>query len=189
MTDKKFVYFGISAIVLAFITIIVTVSVHDWFSWTNNALSDLGAIGTDYAAIYNWGMIVTGGLGIVFGIGLTKYFNDWIPIFGSGIFILGMFFLSLVGWFESGTEPHVTVSWLFFGITAIGIFIIGVGETIKKKKEGIAVLIIIFVGFILAYWTAQTYSGAAMPEMVGAIGFSIFTLIYSYRILETNHKE
>jgi hypothetical protein len=40
-----------------------------------------------------------------------------------------------------------------------------------------------------AWWTSVQYSGAAIPEMVGAAGFSIFTLIYAEKLLTVSGEK
>lgn len=171
---------------IASFTIVVTTQIHsDWFSWTSNALSDLGAIGTTDKEIYNIGMILTGLCGSVFGAGLVQYLKNPLSKLGSLIFISGMFFLVLVGWYESGTDPHVLVSQMFFGFTALGIFVTGTGEYIGGNDLGYVTLSIVLLGLVLAVWTSVKYSGAAIPELVGAISFSIFTLMHAGEMLGT----
>lgn len=184
MIKKITAYSGIVSPVVGFITIFITTLIHsDWFSWTGKALSDLGAIGTSYAALYNWGMIIAGFFGIVFVIGLFRYLDHEISQVGCVVFLGGMFFLVLVGWFESGTSPHVMVSWGFFSITALGISTVGLGELFEDRNMGILWLALVFFGSLVAYWASNNYSGAAIPEMVGAAGFAIFSLVNSRRII------
>ncbi|KXA95631.1 hypothetical protein AKJ65_01450 [candidate division MSBL1 archaeon SCGC-AAA259E19] len=130
-------------------------------------------------------MILAGGLGIFFGFGLVDYFKSRISRGGPLIFTFGMLLLVLVGWFESGTDPHVTVSLLFFAVTTVGVLVVGIGETEQGEKLGFIILIIILLGAVSAFLASRACSGAAIPEIIGAVVFGIFALIYSYKIWST----
>lgn len=81
--DSKFACSGILAALVGFFTIGISIYIHsDWFSWSHNALSDLGAVGTVHAAVFNWGMIITGILGLTFGVKLIEHFSS--PAFRIG---------------------------------------------------------------------------------------------------------
>jgi len=45
---------GILGPIIAFGSIATSVLLHPWFSWADNALSDLGAIGTSYNRVFNF---------------------------------------------------------------------------------------------------------------------------------------
>ncbi len=182
---KKYgAYFGVLAIVIAFSTIIVTTHLHsNWFLWTEHALSDLGALGEDYAIVFNLGMTLTGLFGIIFGIGLLKRLEQFISKVGAVLFIVGMGFLILVGLFPIGRPIHTEVSWGFFLTTAVGIAFTGIGETYERNFLGYLSLLILLICVPIAYWTGQMFSGIAIPEIIGSIGFSIFCIAYSAKIL------
>ncbi|MCL5068764.1 MAG: DUF998 domain-containing protein [Thaumarchaeota archaeon] len=72
---------AIAAAVVAYVLIVTAVLISPWFSWYNNALSDLGnsaaqrniASGADW--VLNTGLVVAGVLTAVFGVQLSR---DWV---------------------------------------------------------------------------------------------------------------
>ncbi len=84
----------------------------------------------------------------------------------------------------SGMEPHMLATSLFFGVTTLGVLTVGVRESIDGKTLGYLWVILIFIAFALGYLTSQWFTGAAIPEMVGAVAFSVFSLVYFGRITE-----
>ena len=180
---------GLLSPLMGFTTIIVTVFIHEWFSWKNNALSDLGALTTSYSSIYNIGMILTGLLGILFVAGLFFFFKSKISLLGSILFFVGMIFLVLVGVFPSGTSPHLEVSLGFFASSSAGILLIGIGESLRRNMTGYAALITVIVGIPSAFWAVENYSGAAIPETVGAICFSVITIFYGTKMFREGNGE
>ncbi len=180
---KIMTYCGLLAPIVAFTAIFTATTVHsDWFTWSGHALSDLGALGTSPLWIYNLGLVLTGTLGVIFALRLVDYFDNNISKLGAVFFLVGIFNLSLVGTFPGGTEPHMLVTSLFFGITTLGILIIGIRESIDRKQLGYLWILLIFIGITLTYLTSKWFTGAAIPEMVGAVAFSIFSLVYFGKI-------
>ena len=63
---------GVLGPVLAFVFISVSVVLHPWVSWVENALSDLGALGVSFSFVYNVGLVVTGFVFVLFGVRLLR---------------------------------------------------------------------------------------------------------------------
>lgn len=180
---KIMTYCGLLAPVVAFSAIFSATAVHsEWFSWTESALSALGSLDASPLWIYDLGLVSTGTLGVIFALRLIDYFESMISKLGSIIFLVGIFNLSLVGTFCGGMPHHGLVTSLFFGFSALGILTVGIGESINGKTLGYLWIILIIFGVILTHLTTEWFSGAAIPEMVGAVGFSIFSLAYFGRI-------
>ncbi|KXA97652.1 hypothetical protein AKJ38_00670 [candidate division MSBL1 archaeon SCGC-AAA259I14] len=173
---------GIITPIAGFFTIFISIYLHDWFSWSGNALSDLGALGVQYANVYNYGLIFTSILGLIFVISLFSFLRHIVSRFGVLIFAVGLIFLIAVAVFPSGTSPHVMVSLSFFGFCALGILLVGVGESLEKSRLGYLSLALVTVGTPLAYLSAVRFTGAAIPEMVGVICFSVFSISYALKI-------
>jgi len=64
---------GVIVPVVAFSCIFIAISLSPWFSWTENALSDLGVGGA--AWVFNSGLMVGGILTMVFAVGLWAAFR------------------------------------------------------------------------------------------------------------------
>jgi hypothetical protein len=68
--------FGIISPILAFILISLAISqASSWFSWTGNALSDLG-VHKESAVLFNSGLIIGGILSIVFAFGVMRFYQN-----------------------------------------------------------------------------------------------------------------
>ena len=178
---------GVLGPVIAIIFIAISISLNPWFSWPDNALSDLGAIGESYNLIYNFGLIVSGIAGILLTGRLPSITNKKIGWIGTVVFGAGMFSLILIGVFPSGTSPHVTVSWAFFLLAAIGIIIIGIDQLWNSRSRpwGVFCLSIVFLAItsVILIDTIPYDLGAAIPEAIGAISISEFSISFGGRLL------
>lgn len=183
---------GILSPVSAFGFITAAILIHPWFRWPDHALSGLGALGTTHNFVYNLGLIVTGVLGLVFVLGLWNFFESQISYLGSGLFGVGLVFLILVGVFPGGTGPHVFVSGAFFGFCAFGMLVIGL-NLLRKPEErtwGVFMLAVLILGGAIL-WLGSTISyplGAAIPETIGAVIFSQFSIVFGLRLIGESNR-
>ena len=146
-----------------------------WWRLTDNAISDLGRLGLPNNWVLNVSLIVSALLAIYYAVGLVREVNNTIERTGTGIFILGLIFLALIGLFPEGTGPHYYVSWGFFIFTSIGFLVTGVGMGLSGEK-GLAVFSIVLftVGWTLALWAKNSFPGIAPAEFVGVFGIIIW---------------
>jgi hypothetical membrane protein len=106
---KIAVWFGIVAPLLAIISIGMSIALSPWFSWTDNALSDLGI--SPVAPIFNVGLIVTGILLVVFTISLIRV--EWqkkVGVLGSLSLLSAGISTTCIGIF---TEAYMGIHILF----------------------------------------------------------------------------
>jgi hypothetical membrane protein len=68
---RLFGYFGILAPVVGFSMIFLAIATAPWFSWTGNALSDLGVEGVT-AVLFNSGLSMTAAVMMAFSLGLYE---------------------------------------------------------------------------------------------------------------------
>lgn len=191
MKTKYIKYLGLSGLLSPLagaLSISTSIFLHDWFSWTEYALSDLGAVDTANSMVFNSGMILSGTLGLLFSIALFKISRGKPDKAGSAFFSAGVISLILVGVFPSGKDPHLFVSLAFFGLSAIGMTLVGLDETLKRESIGYFTLIVVGIGLPIAYLTSKTYSGVAIPEMVGVVCFSAFTVTHGIKIIRRPEK-
>ena len=107
---------GIVGPTSALLLIFIAVSRAQWFSWTDNALSDLGVSEVGY--LFNSAVIFAGVLNFFFALGVNRaYGQDRLSRVGSIILILGGASLGLVGVF---TEESPVIH----GLVALGYFIL-----------------------------------------------------------------
>lgn len=174
-------------IALAFIA--VSISLNPWFTWADNALSDLGAIGESYNIIFNLGLILSGIAGVLFVLHLPKLTNGKMGTAGVITIGAGMISLILIGVFPSGTAPHWSVSIGFYGLSAFGMSLIGIDQVRRgpTRPWGILLLSILFLAIasIGLISTIPYELGAAIPEVIGAIAISEFSIAFGARLLTT----
>ncbi len=184
---KLFGLCGILAPVVALIFIGAAIMMHPEFNFPDYALSYLGALKTPHHIVYNVGMVLTGSMGILFSFGVPRLVNGKIGIIGILVFVAGFFSLILVGVFPGGTSPHNAVSMAFFTLSTFGILIVAFDQLLKQPTRpwGVLLLAVISLGLVSATLVGKIpHLGAAIPETIGAWGFSEFSIIFGLRLLK-----
>ena len=143
------------------------------FSWTGNALSDLGVTPTS-ALAFNGGLVAGGVLALPLAWVLAA---DGRPILGA-VFGLTAVSMALVGVFRSGHPLHFPVALGFYlGATAT-MLVDGIGALRANVRAwGLAAvgLALVHIGSWVA-WSAgvRPGSGLAIPEAIGAVLFAVW---------------
>src|SRR5665648_172520 len=98
---------GIIAPIIAFVCILTAIASYPKFSWTNNALSDLGVVSGLTASLFNFGLFVSGVLALIFSLfGLFNYFRKyWIGKIGSTVFAAATIALIAISVFNENFSP------------------------------------------------------------------------------------
>lgn len=174
---------GLLSPLIAFFSIFVSIGLHPWFSWTEHALSDLGAIGTPYNVVYNFGLIISGIIFLMFTFGLRSLLTGRICFVGVWLLSVSAISLAAIDVFPSGTSPHRSVTSMFYGFAALALIIIGVGLIRKPhhRPYGILTLLLVIMGLIgvLAFpWTSP-----AIPEIIGAVVIATWGVIFGIQLL------
>ena len=186
MKNKYTLYAGIIGPIIGIGAVLLSVSMSSsWFSWQENALSDLGVdtFGGTTAGIwtFNLGMIIAGVLSSIYAYGLYRLLtNNTTNKIGVIAVIIGGINLALVGIFtEDWPTIHRLVAMTYFVFTPIGLIIMGSGMLKKERTFGIITMItgisaliaistailIVFESPVANGWPA----GIAIPEMVEAV--------------------
>ncbi len=159
---------GISGILLPFITLIIligTLPYASWFSWTENAISDLGR--PEYGlSFFNYGLIFIGFLLLIFSVGLNLHLKK--ERVGPTIFSLSALYLMGVGIFPLPSINHVDLSGLFFIAFPLGFFVMGVRLFRQQggilKRIGLEALVVTAIAACSSVFLLF-FSGIAIPEM------------------------
>ncbi len=182
---KLIKFFGFLAIISAWITIIVSISINPWFRITNNALSDLGGgnmILNSHPApadpyVYNIGLMITGIIIAIFSSYVIMYSRNKIENAGASFFIMAGLFLTLIGIYHEGTYPHDFVSIWFFIIASIAYATIAISLFFSKfSKTGISLLIILIISWILFIIIPR--QSVAEDEIFGIIIIDIMAILH-----------
>jgi len=175
---------GIASQLVGLAFILAAVASSPWFSWTENDLSILGVEGS-VTAIFNWGLILTGLLSLVFAIGLWKSLIASRPgQVGTVCLLLGSVALSTTGIFPRTINmPHDSASIAFFVFITLALFLVGVAAIAASQTLwGVLSLAasVLMVGFLLAPWP---WSGGSIEQLLSCLPWSLWTVVFGLRLL------
>jgi hypothetical membrane protein len=190
---------GIFSPIVGFICIALAIYFSDWFSWTENWLSDLGGIPGEtpiWAArgissiIFNGGLIIAGIMGFVFAYAIRKIriLNTRLGRIGTLLIILDMCALCAIGIFPETTgNLHTLVSVMFFFLGAISLLVIGI--SLRKSSEKtlggfVTLLCIISICSFPFIFVSRPWGSNAIIEMVPIISISIFAIIFGIQLIK-----
>jgi hypothetical membrane protein len=180
---------GILAPVTAFTFISLAIASYPQFSWTGNALSDLGVQKGVTAVLFNSGLVMGGILALLFGFGLFKILGDKaLGKVGAVSFILVALALTAIGVFpENAGRIHYYVSVMFFALFPISAFIIGTTFLLKADlKMSLFTFLVAIVAAIVwvIHWTIGFGSNVAIPETLSAIPASTWSITLGFKMLK-----
>jgi hypothetical membrane protein len=183
--------FGIISPILTFILIGLAISqASSWFSWTGNALSDLGVHEVS-AALFNVGLIIGGILNTIFAFGVIQFYrNQTVGKDGAFFLLLAGIFLTSIGVFpeNSPNNIHYIVSVAFFSTLSMSFLIQAVAliQTPANRRLGILTLIIALTTIIpWAIWLPlKPYQGVAIPELISTLAAATWSITMGIRMLQ-----
>lgn len=180
---------GVLTPVSALIFIGAAIASYRWFSWTRNALSDLGIISGWTAGLFNFGLFLSGLLALNFAIGLFIMFRkSIIGKVGASIFVLACLSLEGIAFFPENMRPfHYIFSVAFFVLMPIALLVIA-GYYLNNRQRQMAaftllVAIVAVIPWVLQF-TVPYVQNVAIPEAVSAAAGSAWTLVLSYKMLK-----
>lgn len=185
---------GILAPLVAFTFILLAIVYSPQFSWTENALSDLGVVEGVTAVLFNSGLIISGILAILFACGLFVFLgNRTLGRIGAFIFTLAALALVAIGNFtENFGRIHYYVSVTFFTFAPISMLIIcATFFVIGKVKLGLfTFLTAITAAFVWVLQFAMRYvPNVAIPETISAFLVSTWAIVLGFKMLrEASHS-
>jgi hypothetical membrane protein len=151
-----------------------------WFSWSTNALSELGV--GEQAILFNSAVLVGGALNLLFALGLRLYLKDgWWVSAGVGLVMVGSVFLALVGVFTIDyLALHGVAAFGYFVLTPIGILLIGLGtkdQFIRKLSFACAILALFAILVLPVVVLALPFKvGFAIPELAESLTILCWTI-------------
>jgi len=183
--------FGGVAPVVTYACILLAVASYPEFSWTHNALSDLGIVPGVTMTLFNSGLFVGGILFTIFALGLFTYLRKtMIGKVGSFFFILAALSIICVGIFNEHFKPtHFIVSVTLFSFMALSLLVLsGNFWFTGQKRLGIFTLALGLAAatiWVLEY-TIRYFPHVAIPEFVsGLLGVTWVLVMVSKMLKET----
>jgi len=180
---------GILTPISASVFIGLAIASYRWFSWTRNALSDLGVLRGATSTLFNFGLFLSGLLALNFSIGLFILFREsLIGKIGSGIFILASLSLEGIAIFNEDMRPfHYIFSVAFFVLMPNALLAIA-GYYLKTRQKRMAAFTLLMAVIAAMPWVLQFtvpyVSGVAIPEAISAAAGSVWVLVLSYKMLK-----
>jgi hypothetical membrane protein len=177
LDERIYALFGLIGPLTAIFFVFASIILSPWFSWWNNALSDLGhSLNSDVAPLFNFGLLASGFCVILYSITVfrnhAKYTSFLLAVAGLSLQLIATFD-------EVYGSLHFLVSVLFF--LSLG-FASTAYITEKKSVVAFAALLIGSISWIL--YGAEVYSaGIAVPEAISAIAASAWIMLSAIRTL------
>jgi hypothetical membrane protein len=184
---------GIIGPFYAFLSIMIAIIVSPWFSWTGNALSDLGNLSRYPSSpvsslVFNSGLILAGIITIFAVLGLLMKVKTNIGALISGIILLvGTIALICIGLFPENFPPwHFIFSVMLFVSIALAMLFFGGVFTYYRLTRRLG-LFSLASGLIAASpWIPYVFFnwniGAAIPETISAVAVYVWVIIMSTRL-------
>jgi hypothetical membrane protein len=192
---------GVLAPVVAFTCIFLAIYYAPGFSWTENALSDLGVMPGATSALFNYGLIVGGILGFVFAtslFGVMRFFDvisadgkSHVLIYrgesGALFFSLACLALVAIGVFPESVESlHTLASVAFFVLLIVALVRLGIAF-LQVKRKSWAVFTFLLGVVAAAPWVllfvVRYVSGVAVPEFISAVVGGVWAVVFGYKML------
>ena len=181
---------GIAAPILAFTCILSAIASYPQFSWTNNALSDLGIIPGITGSLFNFGLLASGLLAFNFAIfGLYNYLGkSWVGKIGSAVFAGAALALIAISAFNEHFSPtHYYVSVLFFVLAPISLFILTCAFWLTHQRGMAAFTVAVGVAAALPWLLLFAFNYApnvAIPEFLSGLAVSAWAIVLGKKMLK-----
>jgi hypothetical membrane protein len=194
---------GILTPIIAFVCISLAIYLAPEFSWTENALSDLGVMSGATAPLFNYGLIVSGILGFIFSTSLFRMMRFFEVLSADGkphlliyrglggalLFSLACLALIAIGVFpESVRYAHFLASVAFFVLMLGALLRFGIGFLqVKQKPLAAFTLLLGVIGAVpwLLLFVVPYVSGVAIPELIAAVAGSVWAAVFGSKMLKT----
>jgi len=180
---KVLIYSGLFSPIVAYTFIFSAIISAKTFSWTNNALSDLGIPDpwNNYMVplLFNTGLIISGLLFSLFAIGFILSRKSLLGKVGGVFLFLDAISLMFIGVFpENIFEWHFFFSVMFFTLLPITLMILTAEFYVNMKNIDLALISIILAISVIIIWSVpwrnMGVTGVALPEFLSSLCGSIW---------------
>ncbi|MFX1265844.1 MAG: DUF998 domain-containing protein, partial [Promethearchaeota archaeon] len=158
MNGKIYALFGIISPLVTYFSIGISIWFSPWFSWHQNALSDLGhSVKSEVAPIFNLGLLLSGFLIVVYAVTVYRKHAKYTSI----CLVASASILQLVATFDEVYGLlHNMVATLFF----LSIWVTSVVNAVEKRSPPALLAFIVGLGSWLLYAMNVYRAGIAVPE-------------------------
>lgn len=182
---------GIVTPMLAFTCILIAIYSYPAFSWTNNALSDLGVVSGVTGPLFNFGLYSSGLLAFSFAVfGLFNYLRArWVGKVGAAVFAAAGLALMGIGFFPENWVPaHYLFSVAFFVLLPISLLVLtGAFAFERRARRALFTLLIAVVAALpwMLLSAVHYVSGVAIPEAVSGVAGGVWAVVLGYKVLRS----
>ncbi len=179
---------GLLAPIIAFGGIILAILSYPQFSWSNNALSDLGVVPGFTAISFNISLMASGILSLAFSAGLFLFTKESISgKIGAIIFVAVALSLFAIGLFPENMAPmHFQASFAFFMLFPLSLFFTS-AEFFKSARARLAIfsfaMAIVGAAAWLLYFSTKFAPNVAIPETIAALAVAAWTFVMGYKMV------
>lgn len=153
---------------------------HEGYNPGSNFLSDLGT-GTS-SLLFNFGLMLSGALGILFGYGLAHVFVKTARVGAKMLIAAGVLLIGTGIFPEQYGAIHTAVSASFFLLSAVSIIIIGTGVSYKRLRY------FSFAAGLLPF--AYVFTGLPIVEHIavfGMVGWELLAGVYMMKKISSQN--
>jgi len=175
-------WLGAAAPICAAVSISISIALSPWFSWTHNALSDLGV--SEVAPIFNSGLILTGILISIFAISFAGVECDSRLCFAgaNGLFVMGVSIVGVGVFTEAFMLMHILFALACFISLTLSSILIGV-HFIKDRENRLLGVFALPAGILsVIVWFAINMPGIAIKEALSASPAFVWFIALAMRL-------
>jgi hypothetical membrane protein len=182
MNNKYWALFGVAGPLVAYTFIAISIASVPWFSWSHNALSDLGhAVHSGSAPYFNFGLLLAGSLITVFTATVFRKHAKYTSPF----LMMTAFALQLVAVFdEVYGQLHGTVSVIFFVFLILSCLV----YAIEKRSIFGALSFVIGLGAWILFGGRIIQAGIAVPEIISVVAATSWVILSALKIYFTSNS-
>lgn len=175
-----FVLAGFGTVAL-FISVWIAASALDGRWILGDTLSSMGTCRVEEAEmVFNYGCVLTGVLGCIFGHGIMKYNKGWLFLSGVFTFIAPIFLMGVGAINESYGDTHMTIAGLFGAFSLFAMLFSLPGDFREHKKYfncTLTILIALGIGWIFI-------KGFGFFEVFSVLMINLWILLQSKKYLD-----
>jgi len=179
LDDRRMGLLAIIGPAYALGSIVLAIMLSPWFSWTDNAISDLGV--HPVAPIFNTSLIIAGILCALFTVSPAIRLKHWLGKTGMVLLLLACISLVGIGAFTENSPPwHYYFSVAFFVLLLFASLLTGI-HFMKKRSTRYLGLFAIMVAIIgITGWSIDWGRGVAIPEALSFVPGGIWIMLLGH---------
>ncbi|WP_297516124.1 DUF998 domain-containing protein [Thermococcus sp.] len=155
-------YVAISLPIIFIVGLTVVIHANPWFSFTDNALSDMGSLHNPNRWLFNGFLMLFAVVAMAPSVVAFKHGLSYLMP-------LALLFLFLVGVFPEELPYHAPLAVLFYVLALADIAIVGLKLARKNPINQVWSVLAVVVFITMLYLIrARVFKGLAIPELIGA---------------------